>query len=264
MNNNLYEKVAPVVKKAGALLLSFYNKNIHTVKKGDGSFVTEADKKVETFLVQELTGIVSSASFYSEENFSDITSLDSDYCWVIDPLDGTTNFLHSIDYFCISVALVYKKKPIFGVIYNPITDELFYGQKGEGAFFIKNDKKTRIINDKDVFLSSSIAVVSPIFNKQRYGRYSKTIKKIASTFYTTRFYGAIALDLAYIAIRRFQAAFYVNAAWWDYAAATIILQESGCKITSFNAQTPSRESKIIVAANKAIYKQLLSLLKVDD
>src|SRR5262249_33106562 len=124
-------KVEPIVKHAGHLLLSQFRKPITWHTKADKSIVTEIDVASETLLKRELTAVIPEAAFWAEESGK---QGNADYFWVIDPLDGTTNYAHGLPYFCISVALTYKNVPIWGCVYQPVLDEFFYAHKSKGAF----------------------------------------------------------------------------------------------------------------------------------
>ena len=128
---NLLGHVDPLVRQAGRILLDYFHKPLKRYDKKNAGFATDADLASESFLLKSLAPIIPDVSFCAEE--SGLTA-GNDYQWVIDPLDGTTNFASGIPYFCVSVALTYKGNPIFGVIYSPITDEFFYAETGKGAF----------------------------------------------------------------------------------------------------------------------------------
>ena len=131
---NLVEAVEPIIKSAGTLIMSYYHKGSLALeqKPNDEGLVTQADMQGQKYLIDNLQRVMPQAGIIAEE--SDIRSSEHEYCWVIDPIDGTTNFVHGVPYFCISVALTYQSKPIFGATYQPVLNEFFYAQDGYGAF----------------------------------------------------------------------------------------------------------------------------------
>src|SRR5688572_18903690 len=132
-NDDLALRIAPIIRHAGSILLTHFTTKLTRTDKGyDQGFVTQADIESEKYLITALKAIMPDAAIFAEESGQSTTN--SDYCWVIDPLDGTTNFACGLNYWCISVALTYKNKPVFGMIYQPLLNELFYAQEGKGAF----------------------------------------------------------------------------------------------------------------------------------
>src|SRR3989304_6616926 len=154
MKRNWHARLEPILRHAGEILLSYWGKPLTRQEKPDSGFVTEADLASEKYLVEALKRLLPTADFYTEEN-GKFGSNDSGYQWVIDPLDGTTNFAHGIPYFCISVALVYHDKPVCGAIYAPLQDEFFFAQEGKGAFL--NDRAIQVSAPKP--LSEALVAV---------------------------------------------------------------------------------------------------------
>ena len=143
---DLLSRVEPIVKQAGDILRSYFTqaRSLKRQVKNGAGFVTEADLASEKFLIEKLSQVLPQADFCAEESG---VSGNGDYCWVIDPLDGTTNFAHGVPHFCISVALAYKNQSICGAIYQPLLDEFFWAEQGKGAWL--NGKKievTQLIN----------------------------------------------------------------------------------------------------------------------
>ena len=177
-------------------------------KKGPRDFVTKTDKHVEKILIEELSKTKKNYSFLSEEVGS-IQNKDKDNIWIIDPIDGTTNFLHGIPHFAICIALESKKEIISGLIYDPIKDEMFYAEKNKGAYL--NNQRLRVSNknliDECLFSSNHEGVKFSNLNM----RYS----------------GCAALDLAYVASGRLDGFFHNKINIWDVAAGALLVEEAG-------------------------------------
>jgi len=177
-------------------------------KKGPRDFVTKTDKHVEKILIEELSKIKKNYSFLSEE-IGSIENKDKDNIWIIDPIDGTTNFLHGIPHFAICIALESKKEIISGLIYDPIKDEMFYAEKNKGAYL--NNQRLRVSNkntiDECLFSSNHEGVKFSNLNM----RYS----------------GCAALDLAYVASGRLDGFFHNKINIWDVAAGALLVEEAG-------------------------------------
>ena len=129
--NNIKKDIEIILRGAGQTLRSFLYTDITTCRKADGGLVTRADVEVESFLIEELQKIIPGSAIWAEESGK---SGNSEYCWVIDPLDGTSNFARGLPYFCISIALMKNQKTIMGAIYQPVSDELFFAAEGQSAF----------------------------------------------------------------------------------------------------------------------------------
>ena len=254
---NLHSQVDPIIRKAGQIVLGFFRKPLKSqIKAEHGSIVTEADLASEKFLIAELGQIIPQACFFAEE--SGKSGGKSEYCWVIDPLDGTTNFAHGLDYFGISVALTHHGKPIFGAIYRPVTDELFWAQEGQGAF----------LNGQKIAVSAKSGLEGALFSASSpYGR-GKTFEnavqireKVRRKSYGLRNFGSAAVDIAMVAVGRLDGAFFEDLGWWDVAAGMVIVQEAGGIATNYEGGTVDSEYRTFMVANKEVHKELLSLIK---
>ena len=177
--------------------------------KGPSDFVTNSDKKVEKILIEELIKSRKKFSILSEE-IGKINNSDMDNIWIIDPIDGTTNFLHGVPHFAISIALKSKDEIVSGLIFDPIKNEMFYAEKNNGAFF--NNKRIRVSKKNE--LSECLFATG--------GKKYNSINEIS-----TRKSGCAALDLAYVASGRYDGYCQNNLNLWDIAAGLIILQEAG-------------------------------------
>jgi len=247
--------VEPVVRKAGEILQSYYGTKLKRYDKGaNDGFATEADKESERYLIDQLHQILPQAAFYAEESG---VSGAGDYCWVIDPLDGTTNFAQGLPYFCISVALTYQGVPVFGAIYQPLLNEFFYAVKGHGAFL--NDRPLRI--DQTVPWEKSVVVVGLPYGKGRpFKHLFAHVPTIAEQTYALRFNGAVALDLAYLAAGRLDGLFCEDLRWWDVAAGMLLVSEAGGTVTDFQGNPITASYKSLAAGNRQVHERFLQVL----
>ena len=208
--------------------------------KGPSDFVSNADIKAEKIIINELMKAKKNYSIISEEGGSKINS-DSKNVWIIDPIDGTTNFLHGVPHFAISIALKSNNEIVSGLIYDPIKDEMFYAEKNNGAFF--NNQRIKVSKKKD--LESCL-----------FGTGGK--KKIYVDL-ITRKSGSAALDMAYVAAGRYDGYFQNNLNLWDIAAGIIIVKEAGGIINEINLS--ENDNIKIRASSTAINEKMLKKLQ---
>ena len=230
-------------EKASKIIIRDFGEleNLQVSKKGPKDFVTKTDKRVEKILIDELTKTKRNYSFITEET-GKIINKNKDVFWVIDPIDGTTNFLHGVPHFAISIALLKDGEIISGLIVDPIKNEIFYAEKNNGSFFNNNrmrvSKKSNI--DECLFASNNegIKSIHPKIN--------------------LRNTGCAALDLAYVACGRFDGYFHNKINLWDIAAGKIIIEEAGGKVNKIDYK---RKKIDIRAANPNIYEKMLYKLE---
>ena len=217
--------------------------NLQVSKKGPKDFVTKTDKRVEKILIDELTKSKKNYSFITEET-GEILNKNKDNFWIIDPIDGTTNFLHGIPHFAISIALKREDEIISGLVFDPIKNEIFYAEKDNGSFF--NNNRIRVSNKSNIdecLFSSNCEGIKLIYPKLN-----------------LRNTGCAALDLAYVGCGRFDGYFHDKINIWDIAAGKIIIAEAGGKVNDINK---FRNNKIdIRAANPNIYEKMIK--KIDN
>ena len=214
--------------------------NLQVSKKGPKDFVTKTDKRVEKILIEELSKSKKNYSFITEES-GKILNKNKDAFWIIDPIDGTTNFLHGVPHFAISIALQVKGEIIIGLIVDPIKNEIFYAEKNNGSF----------INNSRIRTSSKSNIEECLFASNNDG-----VKSIHPKL-NLRNTGCAALDLAYVGCGRLDGYFHNKINLWDIAAGKIIVEEAGGKINEIQ----SFKSKIdIRAANPNIYEKMLNKL----
>ncbi len=216
--------------------------NLQVSKKGPRDFVTKTDKKVEKILIEELSNAKKNYSFISEESGT-IKNTNEDACWIIDPIDGTINFMHGIPHFAISIALRIKGELKSGLIFDPIKNEIFYAEKNSGAYF----------NNHRVRVSSKIDLEECLFSSNSYG------VKFATPNLNMRNTGCAALDLAYVGAGRLDGFFYNKINIWDIAAGVLIIDEAGGKVSDISKFED--EAIDIRASNSNIYQKMLEKIK---
>ncbi len=207
--------------------------------KGPADFVSSSDKKSEKTIIQELLKSKKKYSFLTEES-GKITSSDTNNIWIIDPIDGTTNYLHGIPHFAISIALKSNNEIIAGVVFDPIKNEIFYAEKNNGAYF--NNQRIRVSKKKKV----------------EHCLFATGGRKEVKNSLNIRKSGSAALDMAYVAAGRYDGYFQNNLHLWDIAAGIILIKEAGGKINKIDS---SQINKIkIAAASNIIYEKMLEKL----
>ena len=206
-------------EKASKILIRDFGEleKLQVSKKSPSDFVTNSDLKVEKIIIEELEKGRPNFSFISEENGIK-KNKDSNNTWIIDPIDGTINFLHGIPHFAISIALKSNNEIVSGLVFDPIKDEMFYAEKNNGAFL--NNQRIRVSN-KNKFDNCLFAIGGKIANEPNF---------------TNRRSGSAALDLAYVAAGRFDGYFQKDLNLWDIAAGIVLVQEAGGIIKDFNLE----------------------------
>ena len=229
----ILENAKPIVRETGVWIQSMVN-NIGESDiqyKGTNDLVSFVDQTAEARLKEGLSAIFPEAGFVAEESASDYSEVGDGYYWVIDPLDGTTNFLHRLPIYAVSVGLIYQKQPILGLIYEPNRDELFYAAKGHGAYL--NEHVIQV--SQQAFMNKSLLATGfPYYDFSYQDRYLALLKELMRTSHGLRRMGAAAIDLAYTACGRFEGFFEANLKPWDVAAGKIIIEEAGGRVTNFS------------------------------
>ena len=228
-------------EKASKILIRDFGEleNLQVSKKGPKDFVTNSDKKTEKVLINELTKNKKKYSILSEE-IGFIKNDDNDYIWVIDPIDGTTNFLHGIPHFCISIGLKFRDEIISGIIFDPIKNETFFAEKNQGAYF--NNHRIRVSKRKNLD--------ECLFATNKNG--------LLSTDLNARIFGSAALDLAYVASGRIDGYFQNGLNLWDIAAGTLIVKEAGGIVNNYDLEKTNNIK--VVASSENINQKILKKL----
>jgi myo-inositol-1(or 4)-monophosphatase len=231
--------------------------NLQVSLKGPGNFVTAADRRAEETLRAELAKARPGYGFLGEEGGQHDGS-DGTHMWIVDPLDGTTNFLHGIPQFAISIGLERSGAIVAGVIYNPISDEMFVAERGKGAYL--NDRRMRVASRK-LLADSVIACGLPHLGRGDLDIGIKELCAIQDKVAGLRRFGAAALDLAFVAAGRLDGYWERNIQPWDIAAGLVILREAGGFATDIDGNDAMFTKKQIVAGNETIHRELQLLLK---
>jgi len=261
MNNNYQEVAKIALHKASRVLKFYFNKSI-TIKTKSAHFdqVTEADIESEKVIVQVIKKFFPRHNILAEEN--QYQGTDSEYTWIIDPLDGTNNFTHALPVFSISIALAQKQKVIMGLVYNPIRDELFTAQAGKGAFL--NEKAIRV--SENIKLKQSLLITGFYYDRSEHMK--RTLKNIELFFEQgimgIRRFGSAALDLAFIACGRADGFWEFCLNPWDFAAGKLILEEAGGKVTDLEGKSIAIKPSYIVASNGQIHRAMRRVLNTAD
>ena len=244
--------------KAGNILIKDFREveNLQVSKKGIGDFVTSADLNSEKTIIKILEKAYPEIKIISEETNPEINLNNHEKKLIIDPLDGTLNFLHGLPHFAISIALMIKEEIISGIIFDPIKDELFWAEKGVGAFL--NNKRIRVSGRrllKDALVSTGIPWKGMESSHKNYLKILENIMKSSSGI---RRYGAAALDLAYVAAGRYDAFWEFNLKTWDIAAGALIVKEAGGYVGNINKNENYLYTGNIYACNNNLLDELES------
>ena len=238
---NLNIMIKAVEKASRALIRDFGEiEKLQVSLKGPSDFVSNADLKAEKIIIEEIKKARPNYSIISEEDGSEINK-DEKNTWIIDPIDGTTNFLHGIPHFAISIALKHENEIVSGLIYDPIKDEMFYGEKDNGAFF--NNQRIRVSKKRDL-------------NACLFATGGKIKEEIDLPI---RKSGCAALDIAYVAAGRYDGYFQNDLNLWDIAAGLIILKEAGGVINEINLS--QNKNVQIRASSMAINDKMIEKLR---
>ncbi len=246
-------------RKAGRRLSRDFNEveNLQISMKGPADFVTNADHRTEQMLIEELQRARPGYGFLVEES-GVVEGPDKTHRWIIDPLDGTTNFLHGIPQFAISIALEREGQIVTALVFNPISNELFLAEKGHGAYL--NDKRLRIANRKNM-REALFATGIPFLGRGDHDRFSRQLSQVMAVSSGVRRFGAASLDLAFVAAGRFDGFWETELSPWDVAAGILLVREAGGVITDFAGGAEMIGRREIVCANETLHPQLLKLIR---
>jgi myo-inositol-1(or 4)-monophosphatase len=246
-------------RKAGRPLIRDFGEleNLQISMKGPADFVTSADKRTEQILIEELTRTRPGYGFLGEEGGA-VEGRDRTHRFIIDPIDGTTNFMHGIPQFAISIALEREGQLVSAVVYNPVTDDLFTAEKSHGAYL--NNKRLRVAARKDMG-AAVIATGLPFMGKEGHARALAETGAVMETTASIRRMGAASLDMAYVAAGRFDGFWEHGLQPWDMAAGIVLVREAGGVVTDLNGGDQMLANGEMLCANDPLHPQLLKLLK---
>lgn len=262
MASPLLNVMSAAAVKAGKGLLRDFGEvdRLQVSRKGTSNFVTKTDLRTEKMLVEELGKARPGYSFLLEEGGS-IKGDDATHRFIIDPLDGTNNFIHAVPYFCISIALekteAGKSEIVAGVIYDPIHNDMFMAEKGRGAFL---NERRLAVSRRDNFEEAMLVTGNPRLSDEQGKSGFELLNNMSGCHGCVRYTGATALDLAYIAAGRYDAGWFTRHQPWDIAAGMLLVQEAGGYLTQINGKTASMEAGTLLATNKVLHPGMLNLL----
>jgi len=253
----LTRQVCDIARQVGAFILSerstFSQKKVEI--KGHNDFVSYVDKEAEKLIVTDLKSILPEAGFITEEGTE--KQDESPLKWVIDPLDGTTNFIHGVPCFAVSIALLKEQEPLVGVVYEVNQDEMFYAWKDGGAFL--NGKEIHVSKAETVS-ESLLGTGFPYYEYHLIDPYLALFKHLMQHSRGLRRPGSAATDLAYTAAGRFDAFYEYSLSPWDVAAGVLLVKEAGGTVTDFSGGADGIFGKEIIASNTSIHSELQKLV----
>ena len=245
-------------KAARGLIRDFGEvENLQVSMKGTSDFVSSADLKTEKLLRQELEKARPGFGFLMEEGGA-VQGSDASHRWIIDPIDGTTNFLHGIPHFAMSIGLERDGEIIAGVVYDPVHDELFHAEKGGGTFL--NDRRLRV-SARRKMEESIFATGIPFKGRDGHQDFLATVPKVMDSSAGIRRFGAASLDMAFVAAGRCEGYWESGIKPWDIAAGIILVREAGGYVTDRQGGQDMMASGHVVAANDHLHQALLALVK---
>ena len=247
-----------VMKAARSLKRDFGEvENLQVSRKGPGDFVSAADHKAEKIIRDALQKARPDYGLIMEEA-GVVEGPDKTHRWHIDPLDGTTNFLHGLPQFAISVGLERDGQAVAGVIYNPATDEMFIAEKGKGAYL--NNRRMRVAARRDM-VDALVISGTPHMGRGNHPQYIKELAAVMAAAGGLRRLGAAALDLAYVACGRADAYWERGLNSWDMAAGVVLLREAGGFVSDADGGADPMAARSIACGNEALHRELVQLLK---
>ncbi|SDN91633.1 myo-inositol-1(or 4)-monophosphatase [Desulfonauticus submarinus] len=256
MNKQL-TALTQIIYQAGDIIKKNWDKPRKISHKGEIDLVTDTDVAVENFLIQKIKSIFPNATFLAEEQKQTTKTKLEEETFIIDPLDGTTNFAHGFPFVAISVAYAKNEKIVLGFIYLPILNEFFFAQKEKGAFL---NGKPISVSKENILKNSLIATGFPYNISTKADYILKLMKKVLLSSQGLRRAGAAAIDLAYTACGRFEGFYEIGLKPWDTAAGWLLVEEAGGKVTNFSNEPYNIYSNQILATNGLVHQELVDLL----
>ncbi len=226
--------------------------NLQVSMKGPGDYVSQADRKAEDIIFTELSKARPGYGFLMEERGA-VAGDDDQHRWIVDPLDGTTNFLHGIPIFAVSIALERQGQLVAGVVYNPAMDELYTAERGGGAFM--NDRRLRVAA-RTKLSDAVIGCGVPHLGRPQHGQFLVELRNVMGEVSGIRRLGAASLDLAYVAAGRMDGFWEVGLSAWDIAAGMLLIREAGGFLSDMDGGQEMLERGSLVAGNEAIHRAL--------
>ncbi len=255
MNSKTKNLIKSVAFEAGEILKKLFSKTHRVEKKRGAGIVTEADKKAENFIVKKLLKFFPNSSIITEERGT-IGSVSS-IRWIIDPLDGTSNYAHGFPWFSVSIALYEENEPLMGVIYNPIFKEMFFAERNNGTYL--NNKKVVVSKTKN--LSDALLGTGFYYTKGEKLKYEiELFRRLNEKCLAVRRPGSAALDLAYVSCGRYDGFWERGLSCWDVAAGVLMVKEANGKVTDYKGNDTTIFNKEFLASNGYIHKEISKIL----
>jgi myo-inositol-1(or 4)-monophosphatase len=246
------------VRDAGQILLENFGRKINVSKKGDINLVTEADLASEELIIERIKSYYPKHSILAEEAGNAVViGGENKWKWVIDPLDGTTNFAHGYPCFCVTMALEHDAEIVIGVTFDPTRDEMFAAERGRGATL--NGKPIRVSETED--LSEALIVTGFPYDFKRRADFARHLTEFLLQSRGVRRDGSAAIDMAYVACGRFDGFWEEGLNPWDMAAGLLLIEEAGGQVTGYDNSRFSIYRPPIAASNGLIHAQMLNVLK---
>lgn len=252
--SELLENAMQIAREAGRIQIEYFRGQDLDInpKFNDSDIVTIADKESERMIISRIRDLYPDHSILSEESGAD--NRESDYCWVIDPLDGTTNYSQGLPLFAVSIGIVYKRETIAGVVYAPYLDEMFHAWKGGGAYL--NGEVVRV-SSKNSLRQSVIATGFPVDKDTNPDNNADNFNRVMPAVRGIRRLGSAAIDLCYVATGILDGYWEMNLHEWDVCAGELIALEAGAEIRRFR----SDRNISVIAASPSILRQLTPLIR---
>jgi myo-inositol-1(or 4)-monophosphatase len=246
-------------RKAGRALIRDFGEleNLQVSRKGPADFVTTADERTERILIEELSKARPGYGFLVEESGTH-EGPDKTHRFIIDPIDGTTNFMHGIPQFAISIGLEREGQMVSALVFNPVTDEMFVAERGHGAYL--NDKRLRVAA-RTQLADLVVASGAPFLGKEGREGFLKELDAVLGATSGIRRFGSAALDLAWVAAGRFDAFWERKLQPWDIAAGLLLVREAGGVVSDLTGRDLMLESGDILATNETLHRALLTLIR---
>jgi myo-inositol-1(or 4)-monophosphatase len=244
---------------AGALLRQNFSQIHQVTLKGRHDPVTESDFQSQQLIIQKLSQAFPDYRFLAEETGAPADAKPSDGCWIIDPLDGTVNFAHNFPMFAVSIAFQWQGEVVYGVVYDPMREELFEALRGQGAWLNHQPIKVSQVDDLDHAL---VATGFPYTVIEHLDATMRRFGNMVARAQGVRRPGSAALDLCYVAAGRFDGFWEEALKPWDTAAAALIVQEAGGRLSAFDGSAFELDSNNVVASNILLHDQILAILRL--
>lgn len=244
-------------REAGQILLEKYGRKLNVTKKGDINLVTEADLASEKLIIEKIKSYYPKHSILAEESGNAVVDGNSSWKWIIDPLDGTTNFAHGYPCFCVTLALEHEGKIVIGVTYDPTRNELFAAERGQGSTL--NNKPIRVSETER--LSESLLVTGFPYDFKQKENFARHLTNFLLQSRGVRRDGSAAIDLAYVACGRFDGFWEEGLNPWDIAAGILLIEEAGGRTSYYDGSPHNIYKPPLCASNGLIHSEMLEVLK---